>query len=559
MIVISQLKLPVEHKKEELDQMIKKILNIKNPFSYKIVKKSLDARKKEQLCYIYSVHLELPNEKEIIKRCRNKNVSLAEVTQYEFPKHGEKVMKHRPIVVGSGPAGLFCAWMLAKEGYKPILLERGEMVDKRKEKIEQYWKTGQLDTESNVQFGEGGAGTFSDGKLNTGVKDKWGRQKEILKLFVKHGAPEEILYWNKPHIGTDLLCHIIPNIRKEIIELGGDVRFQSKVTDLKLILYDGKENLVLSCTKEVEKDVIVAQKIGEMEAVCVNGEEWIPCETLVVAVGHSARDTFSMLYDKGLYMTKKSFAIGVRVEHPREMINDSQYGEENQGISLPTADYKLVHHSSNGRSVYSFCMCPGGYIVNSSSEDGGIVVNGMSNYKRNGENSNSAIVVNVTPEDFFTDDPLAGVEFQRKWERLAYECGGKSGSVPIQLLGDLKKGQISTNFGTIKPSLQGLYQFADLKQCLPSYVIDGIVEAMDAFDKKIKGYGREDTILMGVETRTSSPLRMERDDEFVSNIVGLYPCGEGAGYAGGITSAAIDGMKVAEAIGRLYCPMESKN
>lgn len=539
MIQLSQIKLPISHKEDALKKAIASNLKLKGEFSYKIIKKSLDARKKDDLKYIYSVQLSLPEEEKVLKRAKNKNAVMAEEICYQFPKTGMEKMKARPVIVGAGPAGLFCALMLAKAGYQPLLLERGKCVTERVKSIEHYWETKELDPECNVQFGEGGAGTFSDGKLNTGVKDKWGRNKKVLETFVSYGAPEEILYWNKPHIGTDLLRDIIINMREDIIKSGGEVRFSSKVTDIRFKSYADVEE---------QKE----GKIGEIEAVCVNGEQWIPCSTLVIAVGHSARDTFQMLYDHQLYMTKKSFAIGVRVEHEREMINESQYGVGYDKKYLPTADYKLVHHAQNGRSVYSFCMCPGGFVVNSSSEEGRIVVNGMSNYKRDAQNSNTAIVVNVTPEDFMEDSPMAGVQFQRKWESLAYQVAGGDGSVPIQLLGDLIDNKKTEKLGGILPSLQGKYAFANLRDCLPSYVIEAIIEGMEAFDKKIKGYGRRDTVLTGVETRTSSPLRMERDTEFVSNIDGLYPCGEGAGYAGGITSAAIDGMKVAEAIASRY-------
>lgn len=494
----------------------------------------MDARRKDELKYIYSINVSVDEEELVLKRAKQKQAVLVKEIAYQFPTHGTKKMQHRPIIIGAGPAGLFCAFMLAKEGYRPIVIERGADVDQRVKDIEQFWKTNQLKPDSNVQFGEGGAGTFSDGKLNTGVKDKWGRNKEVLKTFVKYGAPEEILYWNKPHIGTDLLCNVIKNMRNDICRMGGEVRFLSKVTDIKMN----------SDTQAIE-------------AICINDTEWISCDVVVFAIGHSARDTFFMLHEKQLVMTKKAFAIGLRVEHEREMINRSQYGER-YDKNLPTADYKLVHHAKNGRSVYSFCMCPGGFVVNSSSEDGKIVVNGMSNYKRDADNSNTAIVVNVTPEDFDDDSPLAGVLFQRKWEELAYRIGGNNGNVPIQLFKDFEQNSITTELGEIRPSLKGNYTFANLRKCLPEYVSEAIIDGMHAFEHKIKGYSRPDTILTGVETRTSSPLRMERDEQFLSNIKGIYPCGEGAGYAGGITSAAIDGIKVAEAIGTVYASLEEK-
>lgn len=524
MLQISEIKLSVDHTKKDLDQAVMKALRLKGDIpEYRILKKSLDARKKEELKYTYSVWVSVDQEENLLKKLRNKRVTLAKEVIYSFPITAPKRKIERPIIVGTGPAGLFCGYMLAKAGYKPLLLERGGSVDERVAKIEEYWKINQLDPECNVQFGEGGAGTFSDGKLNTGVKDREGKNRAILETFVKFGAPEEILYWNKPHIGTDMLRMVVKNMRTEIEKLGGEVRFHAKLTDLEV------ENEALS-------------------RICINSEQWIPCHSLILALGHSARDTFSMLHQKQLIMTQKAFAIGVRAEHQREMINQAQYGEQAKEQKLPTADYKLIYHATNGRSVYSFCMCPGGYVVNASSELGGIAVNGMSYYHRDGENSNAAIVVNVTPEDFADSSPLAGVEFQRKWERLAYQAG--NGKVPVQLLKDLKANKKSNAFGAMKPSIQGQYSFANLRDCLPEYVFSAILEGMEVFDSKIKGYGQSDTILVGVETRTSSPLRMERDEDMEANIRGIYPCGEGAGYAGGIMSAALDGIRVAEAFVR---------
>lgn len=537
MIRIGQLKISVkiinqfkkDKKKEQqaiLDQIWKQYhMKPEDVKSIKITKKSIDARKKEELKYVYTVELALEQENKYLNKIKNKNVVKAEKKKYEYTITGTNILEHRPIVVGSGPAGLFCSYFLALEGYQPILLERGKTVEERTKAVEKFWQEGVLDTECNVQFGEGGAGTFSDGKLNTLVKDSLGRNQKVLEILVEHGAPEEILYLNKPHIGTDYLSKTVKNIREHIIKLGGEVRFSSKVTDIQL---------------ENEK----------INGVFVNEQDFIPCEVLILAIGHSARDTFEMLYEKKAAMEQKAFAIGVRIEHPQDLIGKAQYGEDYK--DMPAADYKLTHQASNGRSVYSFCMCPGGFVVNSSSEMERLVVNGMSNFARDERNANSALIVNVGPEDFEANHVLAGMEFQRRWEKLAYKAG--SGAIPVQLFGDFKKREISKAFASIKPNTKGKYQFANLWTCLPEYVCDTLVEGIEAFDKKIKGYGTEDAVLLGVETRTSSPVRIVREKDTLQscNIKGLYPCGEGAGYAGGITSAAMDGMKVFEAIIKKY-------
>lgn len=530
MIQISQLKLKLNHTQEDLTKAVQKALKFSNPVTnYTIVKKSVDARKKDDIKIIYAVKIKLEQEEKLVKRANSVNIILVNDKTYKFPVTGRRELVHSPIIVGCGPAGLFCGLMLAKAGYKPIILEQGEDVDTRVKDIDKFWETNELKPFSNVQFGEGGAGTFSDGKLNTLVKDKFGRNKEVLKTFVDYGAPEEILYINKPHIGTDVLRTVVKNMRNAIISYGGEVRFQTKVTDLVV------EN-------------------GTVKGVVTQKEETITCDHLILAVGHSARDTFALLYEKQLTMESKAFAIGVRIEHPAHMINQSQYGMDYDSDLLPTADYKLAHQAANGRSVYSFCMCPGGYVVNSSSEPGRVVVNGMSNYKRDADNSNSAIIVNVTPADFKGDSPLAGVEFQRHWEEMTYKVGGNNGNVPIQLFKDFKNNETSTQLGKIIPSLKGNYSLANLNECLPSYVIDAIIDGVLQFEHKIKGFAQDDSILSGIESRTSSPLRIVRDEQFESNIKGIYPCGEGAGYAGGITSAAMDGIKTAEAIAAVYSP-----
>ena len=521
MIRISQLKLPITHTQAQLEKKIAKTL--KNPgssFSYEIKKQSLDCRHKNDKIFVYTVDVKIKDEQKIVKKVNNNNIMLIKEKIYQFPQPGETPLAHPPVIVGSGPAGLFCGWYLAKAGYCPVILERGEEADKRQKTVENFWKNGVLDPESNVQFGEGGAGTFSDGKLNTLVKDPYGRNHEVLKRFVAAGAPEEIIYQQKPHLGTDVLVGIVERMRHEIEDMGGKFCFRSKVTDL----------------------IFENNKLKEVE---INNNERIPAEVCVLALGHSARDTFEMLQKRSIYMEPKSFAVGLRIEHPQEMINMDLYGEPENEL-LGAASYKVTHKCENGRGVYSFCMCPGGYVVNSSSEKGRLCVNGMSYHDRAGRNSNTALIITVTPEDFPSDSPLAGLEFQRKYEELAYKIG--KGKIPVQLFGDFMKKQVSTKIGTVTPSIKGDWQFANLHECLPDYVCESLLEGMKAFGRKIKGYDAEDAVFSGVETRTSSPLRMERDKKFESNIKGFFPCGEGAGYAGGITSAAMDGIKTAEAI-----------
>ena len=540
MLKISQLKLdvrklPVTEETRKVDYAAERVLLLKellkilripeaDLLDFHIVKKSIDARKKEDIKYIYVLAAKVKKENQILRKLKNPNVCVYERKHYSFTPKGTKKLKHPPVVIGMGPAGLFCALELAKAGMKPIVFERGKAVEDRVQDVEHFWKTGELNTESNVQFGEGGAGTFSDGKLNTAVKDPTGRVQKVLDTFVEYGAPQEVRYLNKPHIGTNRLQGIVKNMREEIIALGGQVHFSSKMTDIVI-------------------------KDGKVTGVVINDKETVPCEALVLALGHSARDTFSVIHEKGLDMQKKAFAIGVRVEHPQDLINKSQYGSE--FALLPTADYKLTHQASNGRGVYSFCMCPGGYVVNSSSEEGRLVVNGMSNYERDTRNSNSALIVTVTPDDFMGDSVLAGVEFQRKWEEAAYKAGG--GKVPVQLYGDFIENRVSTEFKTVKPCIKGETAFANVRECLPPYVSETIIEGMTAFDKKIKGYDDKDAIISGVETRTSSPVRIVRNEALQSNIEGIFPCGEGAGYAGGITSAAMDGIKIHEAVLNQFC------
>lgn len=530
MLRINQLKLPISHTEEDLKRKASKLLRIppSRMLELHIIKQSIDARKKPELFYVYTVDVKVAEEGAILKKAKGNQITVSPEKQYHFPSSGEQPCKNRPVIIGSGPAGLFCAYMLAKAGYRPLLLERGADVDTRTKDVERFWETGQLHPNSNVQFGEGGAGTFSDGKLNTLVKDPYGRNKKVLELFVQYGAPEEILYVNKPHIGTDILTTVVKNMREAILRAGGEVRFHSQVTDL--LITDGRLHGVVTQT----------------------GEE-IPCDLAVLAIGHSARDTFRLLEQKGIPMEAKAFAVGVRVEHPQTMINESQYGMPKSTI-LSAASYKVAEQLSNGRGVYSFCMCPGGYVVNASSEEGRLAVNGMSYHNRSGENANSAIIVTVTPEDYGDFSPLAGVAFQQELEQKAYQLA--NGKIPVQLYGDFCKNKVSTAFGQVVPQMKGEYAFADVRSIFPDEIAASIAEGIQKFNDKIRGFSREDAILSGVESRTSSPVRISRDETFMSQIRGIYPCGEGAGYAGGITSAAMDGIKVAEKIAEIYKPFD---
>lgn len=492
-----------------------------------ILKKSVDARKKEQLSFVYQLDIECDNEKKIVSRYKKNDVSLKEKKTIvrEINDNIPPENKGQTVIAGFGPAGIFAAYELAKSGYKPIVIERGLDVENRKKTVEKFWNTGELDTECNVSFGEGGAGTFSDGKLNTMVKDRFGYNRKVLETFVRFGAPNEILYLQKPHIGTDKLADVVKNMRLEIERLGGEVRFGVRLDSI-------------NTEKENETQKIVSVNVTDRES---SQKQEIKCEKLILAIGHSARDTFISLHESDVEMQQKSFAIGVRVEHLQEMIGRNQYGDMYK--ILPTADYKLTHQTKDGRGVYSFCMCPGGYVVNASSQKGMLAVNGMSNYLRDSKNANSAMVVTVGPEDYESDDVLAGMRFQQKWEKKAYEAAG--GKIPVQLFGDFKKDRVSSEFGEVIPETKGEYAFANVRKIIPESVASSIEEGITAFEKKIKGYSRDDTLLLGIESRTSSPVKILRDESMQSNIRGIYPCGEGAGYAGGITSAAMDGIKIA--------------
>ncbi|MGN0334715.1 MAG: NAD(P)/FAD-dependent oxidoreductase [Lachnospiraceae bacterium] len=521
MIKITQLKLPVEHDREMLEHKISKILRLKpvQIKSYQIIKRSLDARKKP-LMYSYQIEVSVDQEESVVKKLHQKDVILSESKSYRFPEGGKEPMIHRPVVIGAGPAGLFCTYLLAKHGFHPILLERGEAVEQRQKQVELFWKTGRLNTASNVQFGEGGAGTFSDGKLNTLVKDPAGRNRYVLETFVSFGADEDILYESKPHIGTDVLVEVVKNFRCEIQKLGGEIRFSSQVTDFEI------EN-------------------GRLRSVEINHCEKIKTEVAVLAVGHSARDTFRTLNEHHVPMSAKPFAVGVRIEHPQEMINRNQYGQDYPDC-LPAAAYKLTRQVGEDRGVYSFCMCPGGYVVNASSEEGMTAVNGMSYRDRAGENANSAMIITVRPEDFPSKGPLCGIDFQQMLEKAAYQAG--NGKIPVQLFGDFCSRRISTGLGGIRPNTKGEWVFADVRGIFPENLAAGLEAGIKGCEKLIPGFSREDAVILGVESRTSSPVRIERNEKLESEIRGIYPCGEGAGYAGGIMSAAMDGIKVAEAI-----------
>lgn len=518
MIRISDIKMGLDDTESDLRKKVFKLLGVKNVKSFKISKKSIDARKKPDIYYVYSVDVETDNEKEIAKRV--KKAAVIEKKSYDFPK-GQAIEKSI-VIVGTGPAGLMCGLTLAQNGYKVILLERGRCVEERMEDVRKFWESGELNEHSNVQFGEGGAGTFSDGKLTTGIKDF--RIQKVLEEFYAHGAPKEILYYSKPHVGTDNLSEMVASIRREIIRLGGEVRFESKLVNIKTA-----HSRVYS--------VMVEDHDGTYE---------IDTDNVVLAIGHSARDTFEMLKNIGVNMEAKSFSVGARIEHTQKMISESSYGRQYK--RLPAADYKLSVHLDNGRGVYTFCMCPGGSVVASASESAGVVTNGMSKFARDGQNANSALLVNVTPDDFASDDPLAGMYFQRELEQKAFELGGGNYKAPCQYVGDFL-GMKGSGAQTVEPTYRPGVTWTDLDLLFPKFVTDSLREAIVKLDNKLKGFAYPGAVLTAPETRSSSPVRIIRDRKTMqSNIKGVYPCGEGAGYAGGIMSAAVDGIKIAEMV-----------
>ncbi len=528
MLRLTEIKLPLAHSESELKTAILKRLEIAESdlIAFSIFKRSVDARKQSAIVYIYTLDVTVGDETSILARANlGQHIKVSPDTRYRFVAHAPNDLMSRPVVVGMGPAGIFAGLLLAQMGFRPLILERGKAVRERTRDTWGLWRNGVLNPESNVQFGEGGAGTFSDGKLYSQIKDPRFLARKVLEEFVKAGAPEEIMYVAHPHIGTFRLVGMVEKMREEILSLGGEIRFESRVDDIDL--RDGAINGV----------------------VLANGSH-VPTRHLILAIGHSARDTFAMLHKNGIYIEPKPFSIGFRIEHPQSLIDRARFGKNAGNPELGAADYKLVHHASNGRSVYSFCMCPGGTVVAATSETGHVVTNGMSQYSRNERNANSGIVVGITPEQDYPDGPLAGVAFQRRWESRAFELGGGNYMAPGQLVGDFLASKPSAKFGSVTPSYTPGVHLTDLSSALPDYAIAAIREALPTFAKQIRGFDLYDAVLTGVETRTSSPIRIKRgDDDYQSiNTRGLYPTGEGAGYAGGILSAAIDGIEVAEAV-----------
>jgi uncharacterized FAD-dependent dehydrogenase len=526
MLRLTDVQLPLDHPEADIQDAILARLGITadDLIGYSIFRRSYDARKKSAITLIYTLDVDIKNESAVLKRLSaSRNVMPTPDTSYHFVAQAPVGLTMRPVVIGTGPCGLFAALILAQMGFRPIILERGKSVRERTKDTFGLWRKRELHPESNVQFGEGGAGTFSDGKLWSQIKDPKHYGRKVLMEFVKADAPPEILYVSKPHIGTFRLVKMVEKMRASIEALGGEYRFESKVEDIDI------DN-------------------GQVRGVVLAGGEHIAASHVVLAVGHSARDTFQMLYDRGVYVEAKPFSLGFRIEHPQSLIDRCRFGPNAGNPILGAADYKLVHHCANGRSVYSFCMCPGGTVVAATSEPGRVVTNGMSQYSRNERNANSGIVVGITPADY-PGHPLAGIEFQRQWESRAYELGGRNYDAPGQLVGDFIADRPSTEFGSVLPSYKPGVRLGDLNSSLPDYAIAAIREALPVFDKQIKGFAMHDAVLTGVETRTSSPIRITRNEQCESlNTRGLYPAGEGAGYAGGILSAGVDGIKVAEAV-----------
>ncbi len=534
MLRLTEVRLSLDHSKTELKAVILRILGIPELElrGYHIRRRGYDARKSGEIVFVYTLDIEAKDETVLLERFRHsRHVTRAPDETYRYPVQAPADIKARPVVIGTGPCGIFAGLSLARMGFKPIILERGKAVRQRAQDVWSFWRQRQFDPASNVQFGEGGAGTFSDGKLHTGIKDRGHHIRRILQDFVDGGAPGEIIYISKPHIGTLRLVKVVENLRHQILELGGEIRFESHVSDF--IIED-----------------------GAVRGLTLASGEHITSDHIILAVGHSARDTFEALYRRGVHIESKPFSIGFRIEHPQKMIDICRLGPRAEHPALGAADYKLVHHCKNGRTVYSFCMCPGGQVVAANSETGQVVTNGMSHYSRNEHNANAGIVVGITPQDFDSNHPLAGMALQRRLEKKAFQLGGANYNAPAQLVGDFLSGRPSTQYGSVIPSYTPGVTLTDLNEVLPDYAIAAIREAIPAFDKTLKGFAMYDAVLTAVETRTSSPIRITRNESFESvNTKGLYPVGEGAGFAGGIISAAVDGMKVAEAVaGKIVSP-----
>ncbi len=530
MLRISNVKTPPSENPSDLQAALLEKLGLQESdlLDYQVHRQSIDARKRGRLCFVYTLDVMVKDEEAYMAQCRDKDIVPAVAVNYREPEPGTDRLSDPPVIIGTGPAGLFAGLLLALLGYRPLVLERGSAVPERTLKVQRFWESGTLDPECNVQFGEGGAGTFSDGKLTTLIRDT--RCRRVMEELVSLGAPPEIMYSYRPHVGTDILKKVVTRLRQKIEHLGGTVKFSSRLSDLVI------EN-------------------NRVTKLIVNSAEVISAQVMILAPGHSARDTFHMVHRRGIPLAQKPFSMGVRIEHPQDLINGSRYHHAAPHPALGPADYKLVYHHPSGRSLYTFCMCPGGQVIAAASETGALVTNGMSLYARSGVNANSALLVGVHPEDFPGTHPLAGIEFQRRWEQAAYILGKGNYSAPAQLAGDFLKGRSSTGLGAVTPSYAPGITLTNLQDCLPLYIIETIRSGIPEFNRKLKDFSLSDAVLTGVETRSSSPVRIVRDENLESTVAGLYPCGEGAGYAGGIISAAVDGMKAAEAVIKRYAPL----
>ncbi len=529
MLKLPPIKLELDENEPALRRKISSLLGIRDAdlIGYQLLRQSIDARQRGRIYLIYNVAAEVQDEERVLGGRRGQTVSRFTAESYRYVQPGMELLTGPPVIVGMGPAGLFAGLILSRMGYRPLLLERGDDVETRRRRVSDFWNGGELDGESNVQFGEGGAGAFSDGKLTTLIRDP--RCHQVLHELVAAGAPEEILYLNKPHIGTDRLRTVVSHLRSAIIANGGTVRFRARVTGLE-------------------------QSGGAVGGVLVNDCERIDTGVVLLATGHSARDTYAMLHERGVLLTPKPFSIGVRIEHPQSLIDTAQFGPQAGHPRLGPADYKLAYHAPGGRSVYTFCMCPGGRVIAAASEAGGVVTNGMSGYLRDEINANSALLVGVTPDDFGSDHPLAGIDWQRRWEQLAFAAGRGGFRAPLQLVGDFLAGRPSRGFGPVLPSYRPGTVFAELDDCLPPYAAATIREAIPFFERRVRGFAMPEAVLTGVETRSSSPVRINRDEQLMASLRGLYPVGEGSGYAGGIMSSAVDGIRAAEKVASRYRP-----